>query len=263
MSALDFVRLNNKDQLLNPDLFATKNDGSQQFINFRDHHKSVSSAAFTLDKVMVLKVLYTVLVSYFFQRGRIHALTNALHVMKLDEYVGKSSAQMVGLDLMASLGLSRKQIGKIFHHGVYDGVYSTAEERAHGGGCLSLLNHFAEWCNTSRENITGLWDMGHKLQLVFGYVMTTNKKITDLNKVIFNTMSDYSHGQQSLLFQELSDELRHATQTNKSTQETRWARANLRAYTSLFRNIPTLYILIADERKLSLLPFSTQHTRKK
>ena len=74
-----------------------------------------------LDKVTILKVPYTVLVSYFFQRGRIHAWMNALHVMKSDEYVGQSSAQMVGLDLMASLGLTGEQIGQIFHHGVYDG----------------------------------------------------------------------------------------------------------------------------------------------
>ena len=66
MSAVDFVRLNNKDQLINPDMFATKNDGSQQYFYFRDivleklsqlikrvFQQHVSSAAFTLDKVTV------------------------------------------------------------------------------------------------------------------------------------------------------------------------------------------------------------------
>ena len=83
--------------------------------------------------------------------------------MKSDEYCGAKTARMVELDLMASLSLTRRQISEIYHHGVYDGVYATPEERAHGGGCLAL----EEWCLVPHSDFTGLWDLGHKLQLVY------------------------------------------------------------------------------------------------
>ena len=51
---------------------------------------------------------------------------------------------MVGTELMHSLGITRAGIGQVFHHSVYDGVYASPEERADGGGCLSMNAHFAK-----------------------------------------------------------------------------------------------------------------------
>ena len=127
----------------------------------KDSFKSVTSASFTLDKVTVLKDPYTVLLTYFFHQGRIGCVLNSLHPMKSHEYSGETTAVMVGLDLMASLELTMEKIGRVFHHG----VYAAAEERVQGGGSLSLLKHFADWLGISEEELTGLWDMGHKLQL--------------------------------------------------------------------------------------------------
>ena len=53
-----------------------------------------------------------------------------------------NTANLVGIVLMASLGLTKREIGEKFHHSVYDGVYATPEERVAGGGCLSLNRHF-------------------------------------------------------------------------------------------------------------------------
>ena len=106
--------------------------------------------------------------------------------MKSDEYDGSTSAKMVGFDLMASLAMTRSEIKKIFHHAVYDGVYATPEEQACGRGCLSLLNR-----------LTGLWDMEHKLQLVYSDGMMYNK-IKELNTLVYGTMSDFLHGQASI-----------------------------------------------------------------
>ena len=65
------------------------------------------------------------------------------------------------------------------------GYNASAEERAHGGGCLSLLRHFADWCGSEQTQFTGLWDMGHKLQLVYGDALLTNNQLNQLNKVVF------------------------------------------------------------------------------
>ena len=37
-------------------------------------------------------------------QGRIHGIMNNLHVMKSNEYDGANTANLVGIDLMASLG---------------------------------------------------------------------------------------------------------------------------------------------------------------
>ena len=53
---------------------------------------------------------------------------------------------MVGQDLCGSLGLTRPEVGRVFCHAIYDGVYSLKEDRVSGGGSLALINHFADWC---------------------------------------------------------------------------------------------------------------------
>ena len=117
--------------------------------------------------------------------------------MKSDEYDGSTSAKMVGFDLMASLAMTRSEIKKIFHHAVYDGVYATPEEQACGRGCLSLLNRLADWYDVEWGEVTGLWDMEHKLQLVYSDGMMY-KKIKELNTLVYGTMSDFLHGQASI-----------------------------------------------------------------
>ena len=258
LSSVDFVRLNNKDALLQK-VSATKNDGAEQFFYLRDliYEKlrqyirtvfsNIKSASLTLDKVTVSRVAYTVLLSYFFHEGQIHAVLNSLHVMKSTEYDGENTANMVGLDLMASLGITREMVGDLFHHSVYDGVYATPEERAMGGGCLSLNKHFAEWCGVPANSFSGNWDMGHKLQLVYGDVFLTNENIKTLNKLVFGSMGDFTSGQKALEFKELSHELNQPTLSNKKFQETRWARATLGAYASFYRNLPVLYVLYGRE----------------
>ena len=205
--------------------------------------KSVTSASLTLDKVTVSRIAYTVLVSFFFHEGEIAAVLNDLRVMKSTEYDGANTASMVGLDLVASLGIKREQIGEIFHHTIYDGVYANAEERVRGGGCLSLNKHFAEWCGLPQDSFTGNWDMGHKLQLVYGDVLLEDSNLKEFNKVVFGSMGDFISGQQALKFKELSHQLNQPTLSNKKSQDTRWARANLRAYAGFYRNVPMLYIL--------------------
>ena len=74
------------------------------------------------------------------------------------------------MELVRTLGIKREEVSEVFHHAVYDGVYATAEERVHGGGCLSLTKHLADWCGVNAHHFTGSWDMGHLLQLVYGEV---------------------------------------------------------------------------------------------
>ena len=68
--------------------------------------------------------------------------------------------------------------------------------------------------------MTGHWDMGHKLQLVYGDALLSNGIVKKLNKTIFNIMGQYTCGQASLHFKELSKELHHPTLANKRYQET-------------------------------------------
>ena len=76
-SAHTYRKLESKDTLIDQD-FPTKNDGIQNFFEIREivydrllstvseKLKTVKSASFSLDKVMVRLIPYTVLVTYFF-----------------------------------------------------------------------------------------------------------------------------------------------------------------------------------------------------
>lgn len=161
--SLQFVRLNNMLQTLFGDEFPTKNDGRENFFVIRDlvfvklsdkikeKFQSVESACFSLDKVTVRRTPFTVLMTYFFFEGRIHVLLNSVHKMMESEYDGPGCAEMVGNLLMLSLNLSKEEISQKFRHGTYDGVYASSEDRVAGGGSLSLMDHFANWCGTSKE----------------------------------------------------------------------------------------------------------------
>jgi hypothetical protein len=258
-SGKDFIRLNDKDQMNCPDSFPTKNDGMQSFFEIRNivfeelsdiarnRLRLIKNASFSLDKVTIKSIPYTVLVTYYFWEGEIHIFLNSIHQMKSTEYSGESTAEMIGRDLMTSLGMSREQIGRVFVHAVYDGVYATKEERKMGGGCLSLKNHFAKWCGQDDDVFSGSWDLGHLLQLVYGDTYKKNVDIQEFNQKMYRIMSDWKSGLSGVRFREIAEDLHHAILTNKSQQETRWARAEIRSIQALLRNLPTFSAIYGSE----------------
>ena len=117
--------------------------------------------------------------------------------MKGEEYCGQGTAEMVGKILMASLGLTREEVGQKFKHGTYDGVYASPEERVAGGGSLSLMNHFADWCGLPKKEFSGHWDVGHKLQLVYGATLKKNKEVASFLSVSdLETYKVFANGRQ-------------------------------------------------------------------
>lgn len=114
-SATDYAKLNSKDEITDEN-FPTKNDGKETFFELREiifeqltdtikeHFKTVKNASFSLDKVTVRNISYTVLVTYFFHDGKLRAVLNSIHQMKSDEYDADSTAKMIGKDLMVTLG---------------------------------------------------------------------------------------------------------------------------------------------------------------
>ena len=188
--SLQFVRLNNMLQTLFGDEFPTKNDGHENFFVIRnlvfvklsdkikEKFQSVESACFSLDKVTVRRTRFTVLMTYFFFEGRIHVLLNSVHKMMESEYDGPGCAEMVGNLLTLS------QISQKFRHGTYDGVYASSEDRVAGGGSLSLMDHFANWCGTSKDFFTSHWDVARGLQLVYADVLKVNPALAKFLKVV-------------------------------------------------------------------------------
>ena len=63
-----------------------------------------------------------------------------------------------------TLGITRTCMSDVFHHVMFDRVYTTPEEISHGGRCLSFLNHLADCCGVHVGDFTGRKDMGHKLE---------------------------------------------------------------------------------------------------
>ena len=250
-----FERTNNLLEILLPEEYPTKNDGRQVFYSIReivfdkltesvkDRFQKVKNACFTLDKVTVRRTPFTVIMTYFFSGGKIHVLLNSVHKMKVEEYSGRGSAEMIGKTLMASLGLSKAQVGEKFRHGTYDGVYAMAEERVAGGGSLNLMLHFADWCQLPHENFTGHWDVGHKLQLVYGSALKKNQEVSAFLNVMEKVMQ-MCQGKDGLLFLQVAVELKAAILTDKSEQTTRWVRSLLRLILAYFRNMPVLQRII-------------------
>ena len=71
------------------------------------------------------------------------------------------------------------------------GVYATAAERAHGGGCLSLLNHLADWCGVDAEVFTG--SPGKYVELkdtVSGFKGLLEGQYDDLPEMAFYMVGD-------------------------------------------------------------------------
>ena len=102
---------------------------------------------------------------------------------------------------------------------------------------MELITHFADWCRLGETDITGYWDAGHRLQLVFGDAFRTTK-FQKFHRLVYDVSSNYNNGKNSLIFKEAADDLFQATLTYKSKQDTRWVRAELRSLQAYLRNIP-------------------------
>ena len=256
-SAKDFVRLNSKDCLVPGLTTATKNDGEQEFFSYRDifflklsegvkvwfkdHIKSFSC---TLDKITVQRIPYFAVLTYFFWEGRISILLNSVHRIKSDQADSNETAQMVITILTETLGLSLSALKSKIHHFSYDGVYCTREERTTNNG-LALTDFFAELLGLEKGDITGNHDMSHNLQLVFSDVFkhdrTGDKKVKKLTQEIFEIMADYNSGEGGTVFHETAMRMNRTVLTNKTRQETRFVRSDLRGIQSYMVNLPTLF----------------------
>ena len=126
-SAKDFIRICDKQQLEMGELYPTKNDGAQVFYEIRNlayeelgeiskkclHFKN---AAFSLDKVTIKSIPYTVLVTYYFHFGEIKVFLNMVHPMTSTEYTGEETAEMVGKILMATMGYTKREVASTYFH---------------------------------------------------------------------------------------------------------------------------------------------------
>jgi hypothetical protein len=141
----------------------------------RDRLKFIKNSAFSLDKVTIKNISYTVLVTYYFWEDEIRIFLNSIHQMKSSDYNSKGTAEMVGRDLMTSLGMTREQIGRVFVMLCMMVFTHRKKEEKWEKDVLSLKKHFARWCGQDEDKFSGSWDLGHLLQLVYGD--TYKKKI--------------------------------------------------------------------------------------
>jgi hypothetical protein len=258
-SAHDFRKLNDKDELTLKNFefnFPEKNDGLNSFFELRnmvyseimsiakERFSNLKNISFSLDKVTVSSIPYTVLVTYYFYLGKIYIYLNSIHPMKSNEYDGVRTAEFVANDLIKSLGYTKEHLAEVVSHVAYDGVYATSEERSHGGGCLSLAKNFAEHIGLDPNlDFGGSWDLGHLLQLAIGDAFKDNTDVKEFNRIMYRIMSEHKSHQAGLRFNEIAEELHHACLTNKAQQETRWARSELRSLQAFLRNTPTFLII--------------------
>ena len=115
-----------------------------------------------------------------------------------------------------------------------------------GGGSLSLMHHFANWCELPKHLFSGHWDVGHKLQLIYGTTLKKNKEVASFMSTMERVMQK-CQGKDGLLFKEVAIELRAAILEDKSEQTTRWVKAILRIILAYFRNLAVLHTMISRE----------------
>ena len=161
-------------------VYAVKNNSEAMWFDIREStyevvstmmknffRENVRDIAVSLDKVTVHHTSYTVIVTYFFCEGKLHMVMNQLTILKLDDYDAEGTARMVVDSLTATLGFTRTELANRLRHFSYDGVYASKEERVAGGGCLSLVENVTEVLGLDKEAITGIWDTGHNLQVIW------------------------------------------------------------------------------------------------
>ena len=76
---------------------------------------------------------------------------NKLQELTSVDYSGMETASMVVAVLKETLGLTDTQLARILRHFVYDGVYSSKEERINGGGCLDITKNVSQLLGLSNE----------------------------------------------------------------------------------------------------------------
>ena len=106
-------------------------------------------------QVTVHRTSFTVILTYFFFKGKIHIILNKLEKLSSDEYDGEGTARMLIRTLCETLGVSESKLARILTHLVYDGVYANREERVQGGGGLELRKHITRLLGLDEDSITG------------------------------------------------------------------------------------------------------------
>lgn len=263
LSSHDFVKLNDKDNLTEGLTSATKNDSTAEYFKIRElayksqnkrmHNffQTVKSAAVTLDKVTTT-YSYQVILTFFFKDGKIYVFLNKVDRLHTDDYDAVGTAKKVVQVLKETLGLTTMEVATKVKHFIYDGVYSTPEERVKGGGCLSLIYYFADEVGLQRGDVTGEWDKGHKLQLMYADVFKLSADIRETLQFIFDSMKGFTSGQGASLFQETAEKLNQAYLKCQKPQVTRFVRAVLRAIHASLFNLPVLSAVAANELKANL-----------
>ena len=166
----------------------------------------VNKIAVSLDKVTV-DVPYTVICTYYFWKGRLKVFLNELCVFESDFYDGEGSARMVCESLFRTLGLDNEGIIEKLEHLTIDGVYVDKVERVRGGGSLSLTGRIAEYLGLGSDSkiITNSWDLGHKIQLVLGDILKSDKsdhsrQYQEVKTTMFSLMSQWKDDKDGLIF---------------------------------------------------------------
>ena len=279
-SAKDFLKLNNKDQLILGDEYALKNDGKQVYFELRKvfHEmmsdkikeviKSVSMISVSLDKVTVGGVPFTVVCTYYFWKGELKVFMNELTIMTSKQYDGSGTAEMLCMCLMKTLGLSKEELAEKLEHLCFDGVYANTEERVRGGGSLSLPQCVAEYLGFPADSqvISSSWDLGHRIQLTLGDVLVHadsehSSQYQAHTKLMYSLMSQWKDSKDGLAFEELAQELKHPVLKQRGSQVTRWARCNLGSKKNFFRNAATIFNCLG--RKMNEYRQANDNTKQK
>ena len=103
-------------------IYAVKNNSRAIFFDIRDSTfevvsgkmrkffgDNIKSIAVTLDKVTVHHTSYTLIMTYFFWRGKLHVVLNELNILNLDDYDSEGTARMVVNSLISTLCYRRTQ----------------------------------------------------------------------------------------------------------------------------------------------------------
>ena len=280
-SAVDFQAVNNLFHLESERqeiVVATKNSSNDAFFKIRDivfnivtedikewfrrrGEGEVEEISATLDKVTVQRVSYTVLLTYFFSEGKIHVLLNSLMVMKSSEYDSEGTARAVVRELAETLGIGRIRLGEILLHFAYDGVYARTEERVGGGGSLNLTKYVALELGLEDGDLTGTWDAGHQLQIIWSKGLKANPKILEVVQTVFEAMSDFSLGKSATIFTERAKDLKCLVLTPKNEQKTRWVRATLRGIGTAMVNLAAMCKILEESFEEAVASFN--HTAAK
>ena len=105
--------------------------------------------------------------------------------MKSNEGDGETAAELLIMPLMVTIRMTHITLALKLRHIVYDVVYELSGERVRGGGGLSLIEHVAEILGVEKGSITGHWDTGHKMQLVYNDVLPKDKMFGNDEKFVF------------------------------------------------------------------------------